>query len=269
MRNTRCFMGVLICCGFILSLMCAAPVFAQASAEKAWKILEGGIADKSQDQRVKALRALGLLWEDKRAEQFAEKALSDEKPEVRAAAARALGEMGARSSAPQLKEALKDKKAAVVVAAADALFRLQDEIAFSVYYAVLMGEKKTGESLMESQLKMLKDPKALASVGIAFVPYAGAGMAVLKMATRDDTSPLRAAAALKLSKDPDPRSGQALAQSAQDPKWVVRAAVMDAIAKRGDATLLDAVVPLLDDKDDTVRFNAAATVVRLTTIKGQ
>lgn len=238
---------------FVL-LACAGGTAAQTQPEKAWRILEAGAADKGTDTRVRALHALGLLWEDKKAEQMTGKALTDEKPQVRAAAARALGEMGARSSAALLKGALQDKDAVVVLAASDALFRLQDETAFSVYYAVLMGERKTGESLVDSQVKMLKDPKALASVGIAFVPYSGAGMAVLKMATRDDTSPLRAAAALKLSKDP---------------KWVVRAAVVDAIAKRGDAGLLDAVVPLLDDEDETVRFNAAAAVVRLTTPKGK
>jgi HEAT repeat protein len=83
------------------------------------------------------------------------------------------------------------------------------------------------------------------------------------MATDDATSPVRAAAALKLSNDPDPKSGQALRDTAKDSKWLVRAAVVGAIARRGDPSMLKAVVPLLDDENDVVRFNAAAAVIHL------
>jgi HEAT repeat protein len=165
----------------------------------------------------------------------------------------------------------KDTDAGVVFAATDALYRLGDPSAYQVYYAVLLGEKKTGEGLVDSQVKMLKDPKAMAqmgfTVGIGFVPFAGAGYGVFKAATKDDASPIRAAAATKLAGDPDPKSGEGLARSAKDPKWLVRAAVVDAIARRGDASLLKAVVPLLDDENDVVQFSAAAAVVRLSTVK--
>jgi len=82
--------------------------------------------------------------------------------------------------------------------------------------------------------------------------------------TKDDTSPVRAAAAQKLIRDPDPKTADALMKAASDPKWLVRASVVDAIAKRGDSALLKAVWPLLDDENETVRFVAAATIVRLT-----
>ena len=158
----------------------------------------------------------------------------------------------------------------VVLSATDALFRLGDPAAFQVYYAVLLGEKKSGEGLVESQMKMLKDPKAMAQmgfeVGIGFVPFAGSGYRVFKAVAKDDASPVRAAAATKLAGDPDPRSGEALAKAAKDPKWIVRAAVVDAIARRGDPSLLNAVVPLLDDEDDAVKFSAAAAIVRLSAV---
>jgi len=51
---------------------------------------------------------------------------------------------------------------------------------------------------------------------------------------------------------------------ASDKKWLVRAAVVDAIAKRGDPSLLKAVWPLLNDDEDTVRFTAAGAILRLT-----
>jgi HEAT repeat protein len=255
----------------LLSLLFLVPsvlLQAQAPVNKAWNILKAGAADKSADKRANTFRALALVIQNQTAQQMAEKALTDEKPEVRSAAASALGQMGAKSSIPKLLHVVRqDKDAGAVFAAADALFRLGDPAAFQVYYAVLLGEKKTGEELMESQMKMLRDPKAMAQmgfeVGIGFVPFAGAGYGVYKAVRKDDASPIRAAAATKLAKDPDPKSGAALTKSTKDPKWIVRAAVVDAMARRGDPSLTKAIVPLLDDENDVVKFSAAAAVIRL------
>jgi HEAT repeat protein len=116
-------------------------------------------------------------------------------------------------------------------------------------------------------MKMLKDPKAMAKLGfeggIGFIPFAGAGYSVFKAVSKDDTSPVRAAAPQKLARDPDPRSGKALAAAAADKKWLVRAAAADAIAKRGDPALLSAVSPLLTDENEVVRYNSAAAVIHL------
>jgi HEAT repeat protein len=217
---------------------------------------------------MKAVRALGLITDNKKAQEMAEKALADEKPEVQAAGAAALGEMGAKSSVPKLLEAVKAKDSDVVFAAANALYKLGDPHAYDVYYAVLVGERKSGDSLMDSQMKMLKDKKALARMGfeqgIGFIPFAGLGYSAFKTVTKDDTSPVRAAAAQKLVRDSDPKTSEALMQTAADPKWLVRASVIDAIAKRGDKALLRAVWTRLDDENETVRFTAAGTILRLT-----
>jgi hypothetical protein len=70
-------------------------------------------------------------------------------------------------------------------------------MANSVYYAVLTGQRKTGEPLLESQLKMLKDPQALAKIGfeagMGFIPFGGVGTKVFKTVTQDKVSPVRAA----------------------------------------------------------------------------
>jgi len=67
-------------------------------------------------------------------------------------------------------------------------------------------------------MKMLKDPKALAKLGfeqgIGYIPFAGIGYGVFKTVTRDDTSPVRAAAAHKLANDLEPKSAEVLAKSA-------------------------------------------------------
>ncbi len=249
----------------------AVSLAAQAPVDQAWGILKQGASDKNYETRVKAFRALALAGNNATAQKMAESALSDERPEVRSAAASALGQMGAKSSIPKLEQAVRDKDASVVFSATDALYRLGSPSAFQVYYAVLLGEKKSGEGLLESQMKMLKDPKAMAQtgfeVGIGFIPFASAGYRGFKAVTKDDSSPVRAAAAVKLAGDPDPKSGEALAKTARDDKWIVRAAVVDAIARRGDPALLKAVVPLLADENDAVRFSAAGAVIRLSAVK--
>jgi len=253
----------------LVSIAGVGLLMAQPPADRAWSILSGGLSDQNAEQRAKAARALGLIANNQKARQMAEKALSDPKPEVRAAAADSLGQMGAKSSAPKLVGIIKtEKDTAVVFAAAGALYALGDARAYDFYYAVLVGERKSGESLLESQTKMLKDRKAVAQMGLqaglGFVPFGSLGYTVFKTATKDDASPVRAAAAQKLIRDSDPDTVKALMATAADDKWMVRAGVLNAIAQRGDPKLLKAVEPRLADENDTVRFTAAATVLRLT-----
>lgn len=248
-------------------MACAACMQAQTLVEKAWTILSDAAQDKSYEKRGKAIQALGIVTADDRARTLAEAALADQRGEVRATAADVLGVMRAISSVPKLKAALKDNAASVVFAAANALFVMGDPSAYEVYYAVLTGQKKSGDALLQSQLKMLKDPKALTQLGleagIGFIPFGGVSYKLLKMSTADAVSPVRAAAAGKLITDPDPKSRQALAEAAGDEKWLVRAAVVGALARRNDPSALNVITPLLDDENDVVRFNAAAAVIQL------
>ena len=128
---------------------------------------------------------------------------------MRAAGAEALGQIGLPAAAPALKKALKDESAEVVFSAAGALFELKDPAAYEVYFAVLTGERKSGEGLVQSQLDLLKDPQALAKIGfetgIGFIPFGGIGYKAVKAFTTDKTSPVRAAAAQKLVGDHDPQ----------------------------------------------------------------
>lgn len=251
----------------IVLITCAACLQAQTPVDRAWKILSDGAQDKSYEKRTKVMHALAFIPGDAQAQEKAETALKDDREEVRAAAAESLGVMRAKSSAPKLKAAINDKETSVVFAAANALFVLGDPDAYRVYYAVVTGQKKSGDSLVESQTKMLKDPKALANMGleegIGFIPFGGVSYKVFKMATNDSVSPVRAAAAAKLSRDPDPKSRQALVDITKDSKWLVRAAAASAIARRNDPSMASVVVPLLDDDNDVVRFNAAAAIVHL------
>jgi len=221
-------------------------------------MLETGIGDKNAEKRVLAIRVLGLLPDDSRASRLAEKALEDKEPAVRAAAAIALGQNGSKASCPKLRELLKDNDVGTVIAAAAALKALGDSAAYYVYYAVLTGERKSGGPLLDEQKKMLKDPKKMAQfgfeAGVGFVPFASIGVGAVKGLARDDSSPIRAAAAKDLASDPDPRSGDALVKASTDKKWIVRAAALDAIARRADPALLNAILPSLQDESDAVRI---------------
>jgi len=114
---------------------------------------------------------------------------------------------------------------------------------------------------------MLHDPMKMAQFGfeqgIGFIPFAGLGLSAIKGLTKDDISPVRAAAAKILAADRDPRSGKALVTAASDKSWLVRAAVLDAISHRNDPALLPDIEPRLDDDKEVVRYTAAAAILHL------
>ena len=239
----------------------------QSPREDAWEILKTGAQNTSTDRRTKAIGVLGLIPNDTRARQLAEAGLQDGEANVRSAAANALGEMQARSSIPLLKNCLNDDDTGVVLACGRALLQLKDKAGYEVYYTVLTGERKANGSLMSRQMKLLHDPKKLAQIGIeeglGFVPFAGMGYTAYRMLSKDEVSPVRAAAARALASDPDPQSATALENAVSDKSWIVRKAALDALAKRDDPKMLKVAVEAMGDDKDIVMYTAAAVVVHL------
>ena len=258
-------------CGLVAALMAGSILLAQTPQEKAWSILEEGAKGKSPDKRSKAVRALGLLSHNPKAVSIAERALEDGRPEVRTAAATALGLMASQTPIAKLKNALSDKEITVVLAAAHSLLLLHDNDCYEVYYAVLTRQRKGTEGLVAQGEETLRNPKKMAGMGfeeaIGFAPYGGFAYTAFKELRKDDVSPVRAAAAKALAKDPDPLSAKALVQAASDKSWSVRAAALDAIAERGDPALLEDIVPAMSDERGIVRYTAAAAVIRLSSIQ--
>ena len=251
----------------LLFAVSAQPLLEGNPIDKARSVLQDGLADKSSDKRVHAVRALSVLIGDAKAKTMAESALADDNADVRLQAAVTLGELKDTAAVPKLKKALKDKEIKVVVAAANALYVLKDPAAYQVYYSLLTGGRKSSDGLVQSQLDTLKDRKQIEKIafetGIGFLPFGGMGWEAWKAITQDDASPVKAAAAEKLATDPDPKSARALVDATSDKKWQVRAAAANAIAKRGDRRLRGAVIPLLLDDNDAVRCQGAAAVLRL------
>jgi hypothetical protein len=237
--------------------------------ERAWLALQDGVKENGAEKRAKAVNALGLLSSNREAEGMAIEALGDDKYNVRTAAATALGVMHAVHAIAQLEKALDDDEPTVVLAAANALMLLKDNRAYDVYYDVLTGKARSNKGFIKEQLKPFRDPKQVAALGfeegIGFVPFAGIGYEVVKrvLKSASDTSLVRAAAAKKLAHDPNPASAEALVDATEDKSWIVRAAALDAIAQRGDKSLLPKISGSLKDTRDDVRYMAAACIVHL------
>jgi HEAT repeat protein len=266
---------VFACLGaFWLLAPCSA--FAQAPLDQAWGILQASAVDKSSEQRVATMRVLQLIPSDAKALAMAEKGLQDKDPNVRGAAALSLGAMASQSAIPVLEAMAKDTEGAVVMAAAKSLIQLGDEKGYAVYYAVLTGQLKSGDTLIGSQKKeldqLLRNPKQMEAMafeqGMGFVPFGGIGFRAMEtiQASKMKEPIMKATSIRILAKDPDPRTGKALVAATTDMNELVRAAAFDALARRGDPSLLPDLTSGLKDEKVEVKLTAAASVIYLSSL---
>jgi HEAT repeat protein len=251
----------------------AFPARGQSPKEQAWAVLQGGAANTSAEQRADTMRALQLIQGDPKAVALVEKGLMDKEPSVRGAAAMSLGVMKSKSSIPKLEASLRDPEGAVVMAAASALIQLGDEKGYSVYYAMVTGQRKSGDSLVGGEEKeldtLMKNPKQMTEMafeqGIGYAPFGGVALGAYQAihSSKENVQMVKATAVRKLAKDPDPRSEKALVAATTDSSWLVRAAAFDALAQRGDSGAVSGIQPGLSDEKDVVKLAAAAAIVQL------
>jgi HEAT repeat protein len=236
--------------------------------DRSWEALSEGLKEEKSSNRLEAVKALSLVSGERRAIRYAIRALQDKNSNVRTAAAATLGDLRATTAIPDLKEALGDKNISVVLAATHSLFLLKDKSAYAIYYAILMGDKKASEGMVQAQLDRLKDPKQVAMMGVeeglGFVPFGGMGVGAYKAISKHDNSPVRAAAARFLAEDPDSISEDALVQTAlADKNQIVRQAALDALAQRRNPKCIEMLMKNLDDDKDVIRYRTAAVIIHL------
>jgi HEAT repeat protein len=236
--------------------------------DKAWRVLWLGLHNPRAAKRMEAVKALSLISGNQRAITFSLRALNDKDSKVRTAAASTLGELHATKAIPALRASLSDKSVSVVLAATYALYVLKDPAAYEIYYAVLMGDRKTSQGLIAGQIDRLKDPKQVAEMGfqegLGFVPFGGMGYEAYRTIMKHDSSPVRAAAARFLALDPDSVTEDALVQTAlADKNTIVREAALDALAQRGDPKCIERLGKNLEDSKYPVRYRTAAAIIRL------
>src|SRR5437879_4352686 len=88
-------------------------------------------------------------------------------------------------------------------------------------------------------------PSELVGLGfhhaLGLIPFAGFGWRAFKVVKKDDSSPARAGAATVLAKDRDPKTTEALVNAVGDKNWIIRAAALEALARRGNPSVLRTV----------------------------
>ena len=277
-RTLKLPLPVVAACISAICFLTAFHAFAQVPVDQAWTVLHNAAVNKSVDQRLATMRALQLVPMNAQAVTMAEQGLKDKDPEVRGAAALSLGAMGSKSAIPPLTAVAKsDASGSVVMAAAKSLIQLGDEKGYTVYYAILTGQRKSGAGLIGSQEKQLDElmrhPEQMENMafeqGMGFVPFGGIGLQAYEtIHTSEEKGPLVKATAIKiLAKDPDPVTAKALVAATHDKQWVIRAAAYDALARRGDTSLVPDLTGGLKDSKDEVKITAAAAIVHLSILQ--
>jgi HEAT repeat protein len=254
----------------LLTIIAAAetPLASPDPREQAWSVLTEGLKHDHASHRMIAVQALSLMPRNHAAERFAMRALKDHDTKVRASAATTLGQLHARQAIPALRQALQDPEVLVVLSAAQALYLMKDPSAYDIYYAILMGDRKSSNGLLQSQLDRLKDPKQMMQLGlqegISFVPFGGMGYEAFRELKSHNGADARAAAARFLARDPDQITEDALLQSAlADKNEDVRLAALDALAERGDPKCIERLTKNLTEDKSVVRYRTAAAILHL------
>lgn len=264
--------------GLLLGLAISLPSAAeQASAApdvraQAWAVLHEGLRHGHASHRTLAVQALSLMQKNRTAERFAALALDDKDARVRAAAATTLGQLNATKEIPALRKALEDDHVSVVLASAHSLYLLKDKSAYEIYYAIMMGDRKTSSGLVQAQLNRLKDPKQMMELGfqegLGFVPFGGMGYEAFRELTRKGGDQARAASARFLAHDPDQISQDALLQTAvADKNEQVRLAAIDALAERGNPRCIEGMAKNLTEEKTAPRYRTAAAILHLLDIQ--
>jgi len=241
--------------------------------EQAWSIITDSLKDKNPDTRVQAVQSMGLIGVHEPYTSTLVGMLDDKDVEVRVATVSSLVDLNNKETVPALKKALADDVPEVSFAAAKALWSLKDPEGEDALLSILSGESKASSGFLDKKkretLRMFHTPKPLVffaiktGAGFAPVPGLGAGISSFQGILSDPTISGRAATALLLAFDKDPRVLAALIDALQDKEESVRAAACHAIALRNDRKLEKDLIPLFDDKKPAARLRAAAGYLRL------
>ncbi len=259
---------------FFTAFLCfLLPAFAQESSTKAWQILDQGLTDKNPVKRKDAVIALGLAGASSEVFTRLTNALSDKDVDVQVATCATLGSLKDKRSIELLKTTVNSEIPEVVYAAATGLFQLGQPLGREVLIDVLQGEKKTSSNYITTQkrsvVQLLQNRPAMMrmaikeGIGMIPIPGAGFGAASLEAILKDAGMSGRALVATMLANEKDAASLQALRDALDDKSWSVRAAAVHALAVRNRPEVLNEIIPMMDDKQDAVRWRAAAASLRL------
>jgi HEAT repeat protein len=274
MVSTRLLLPVLLT---FLTARPGSPADSAAAEKHARDLIERALHDKNPDTRKQAAVALSLGGAREPFLSQLEALLDDKDVETRMAAVASLSELKTKQTMAALRKALKDDVPEVSFAAAKALFGQNDPVGKEALLSVLSGETKVASGFLTKQkrdaLRMVHTPKPMfmfamkAGIGFAPVPGLGQGISSMQGILSDPGVSGRALAALLLGKERDEATRQALREALTDKDPSVRAAAVHSLSLRNDLTLQADLVPLLEDKKESVRLRAAAGYLRLQLVR--
>jgi HEAT repeat protein len=261
----------------VIALLFAATANSQSgkqeSIDRARQVLNEGVTNSNPDVRKEAALAIGFIGQREPATSLVVSLLRDKDVQVRLAAIASLTDLKDRRAIPELKSALDDPVPEVAFAAAKALWAMKQPSGKDLLFSVLEGESKAKSNPVRQRfrdtLRTMKIPKSaflfVLKEGFGFVPVPGVGVGFGAMQSLfwDKGFSPRASVVLLLAQDPDRATREALLRALSDGDWSVRAAAAQAIALRNQPALARNLLPLLDDKNDKVRYRAAAGYLRL------
>jgi HEAT repeat protein len=278
---------VLACPLLALSLALAQPAFsrvdpvvmaqATTTAERAHLILDDALKARNPDTRKVAVQSLGLIGSREPYVSQLKTMLQDKDVQVRIAVVASLLDLKDNDTVPNLRIALSDPVPEVRFAAAKALWTLGDAEGRDALVSVLAGDTPATSGYFATEgrdaLRLFYAPGTAIpylvgrTIGFAHVAGLGLGVASLEGLLSDRNMSSRAAAALLLSKDQDPKVLLAMREALADKDESVRAAAIHAIALRDDPKLEIELLPFLEDKAEAVSTRAAAGCLRLELIQ--
>lgn len=274
MVSTRLLLPVLLP---FLMIRPGSPADSAAAGEQARDIIEKALHDKNPDTRKQAAVALSLGGAREPFLSQLEALLDDKDVETRLAAVASLAELKTKQTTAALRKALNDDVPEVSFAAAKALFGQNDAAGKEALLSVLSGETKVASSFLTKQkrdaLRMMHTPRPMfmlamrTGIGFAPVPGLGEGISSMQGILSDPGVSGRAMAALLLGKERDEATRRALREALTDKDASVRAAAVHSLVLRNDLTFQADLVPLLEDKKESVRLRAAAGFLRLQLVR--
>ncbi len=250
------------------------------NAERARAILKEGLDSKDFTVRIQAITATSMVGQNEALLARLEDFLRDKNVEVRLAAVHALGDLHSPQSTDSLRKTLEEDNAPEVsFAAAKVLAELQDPAGTDALMDVFHGKRKTESSMIKKEERSTfgefhSFPSAMMFVigkGIGYVPVPGAGEGFSAITTllRDRGLSDRASVLFILARTKTPESLNLLRDGLQDEDWSVRAAATQMVAHTAQTELRDSLLPLLDDKNQKVRFRAAGAYLHLLLVAKQ
>jgi HEAT repeat protein len=260
--------------GFIALLICRTLAAEETPAEAAWATITDGVNSPNAIKRKDAISTLDAAGLNPRIVGLLETALSDKDVVVRQTAASVLGALKSRQSIPKLRAALQDPAPEVSFSAATALWNMKDPSGRDIFAAVAAGERGNSSGIMKEQIrdakKKLHSPGTLAMMGIresagAFLGPFAMGLTVFDELRKDSSASARTLSLSMLSTDTDPKTIKAIEDALEDKNWIVRTAAAKALAVRNSRDSVPKLRAALVDKHESVRYMAAAAIVKLTT----